>query len=196
LAAYKHLDTLATPVTEASIRADLETSQVQPFTNDGWTSFVYQMSNLPLDDSLLTAAQASIVNTFREVVEPDPMLDCCGVTAVISTVSTWEAIPRVGSATWEHEFLMSIPDDTDCNIKSVDVTLTLILPAPVMTSAVPFKALFKKCENGRRYFSFFWMTYVSDPSGENYTVTLLDFKDADDITITSFAPTPTILNIP
>jgi len=188
LAAYKHLDTLATPVTEASIRADLETSQVQPFTNEGWTSFVYQMSNLPLDDSLLTAGQASIVNTFREVIAPDPALDCCGLVTVVDGDTTWEGIQRIGSATWEHELKLTIPDDTDCDIKSIDVTMVVSGPSPAITSIVPFKALFVKCENGLRYYSYFWVTFASNPTGSGYNITLLDFKDADDITINTIVP--------
>jgi hypothetical protein len=193
---YKHLSTLATPVTEASIRADLETSQVQPFTNEGWALFVGQMSNLPLDDSLLTAAEASIVNTFREVIEPDPALDCCGVVVVVDGVTLWSAIPRIGSATWEHEIILTIPDDTDCNIKSIDANLFPSFGSPNITTVTPFKTLFTRCENSKRYFSKFWVEFAADPSGLDYNFTNLDFKDADDITITTFAPASPIITMP
>ena len=189
LAAYKHLDTLATPVTEASIRADLETSQVQPFTNEGWTSFVYQMSNLPLDDSLLTAGQASIVNTFREVIAPDPALDCCGLVHPSSFTS--QAVKRIGTGTFEHEIIISLPIDTDCDIKSILVTLTPTGGAPAVTSTNPYTALFKGCNNNLRVFTFYWVTFAADPSGFTYDVNC-DWKDADGISI---PPVIALLNL-
>lgn len=194
LAAYKHLDTLATPVTEASIRADLETSQVQPFTNDGWTSFVYQMSNLPLDASLLTAAQASIVNTFRAVVEPDPALDCCGI--VPQSGFTISAIKRTGTGgTYEHQIKVLIADDTLCSIVKIRAALTPTGGAPALTSPNPVVTLFGGCSGGFREFIFYWVTFGSDPTGGVYNVQC-DFYDSDDIIIFPSISVPGSLTMP
>jgi len=188
LAAYKHLDSLSTPVTEATIRADLETSQVQPFTNDGWTNFVRQMSNLPLDDSSLTAAQASIVNTFRAVVSPDPALDCCGL--IHPTTFTATALKRTGTGgTYEHQLTIKIADNTDCDIVYCSPLITPTGGAPTLTSLNPPTCTFLKCEGGFRLYRNYWLPFGSNPTGGVYDVKL-DFYDADSVII---LPAVTIL---
>tara|TARA_R110000803_G_scaffold208461_1_gene277149 strand:- start:45 stop:674 length:630 start_codon:yes stop_codon:yes gene_type:complete len=185
LGTYKHLSTLATPVTEASMRADLETSQVQPFTNTGWTNFVTQMSNLPLDDSLLTAAEASIVNTFRAVISPDPALDCCGVVVPVVT-GTMVTVKRTGTATFEHSFTLNVADNIDCAIKSARIQF---IGAPAFTTPNPFVCNFVKCENGFRLFRNYWIDFASDPVGVTYGVNVT-FLDSDGVAL--YTPLTTV----
>jgi hypothetical protein len=72
---------------------------------------------------------------------------------------------------------------TDCNVKSVDVTLTGV-PATV---PLTFKCLFEECATNGRIFKYYWTTYASDPTGVSYAINF-DFKDADDVSIVSFVP--------
>ena len=184
LATLKYFATLAPPVTEAVMRADLETAQFQAFSNDGWDGFMAQMASVSLDETVLTAAEASIVNVIRAAVDPDPSYDCCGVDVPSSLNTAIGIYPLVGSGTWQHAIEIRMGTTTDCNVKSVDVTLTGV-PA---TIPLTFKCLFEQCTSSSRVFKYYWTTYGADPTGVNYAINL-DFKDADDISIVSFVPT-------
>jgi hypothetical protein len=184
LATLKHLVTLAAPVTAANMRTDLETSQFQAFSNEGWDAFMAQMAAINLDTSVLTAAELSIVAEIRTYVNPPPGYDCCGVTPVVSGLTSFGATALLGSATWQHIIEVKLDPSTSCDIKSIDVTLTGV-PATV---PLTFKCLFQECTTGGRIFRYYYTTYAGDPAGVAYAVNL-DFKDADDVTIDTFVPT-------
>jgi hypothetical protein len=174
------------------MRADLETGQFQAFSNDGWNSFMAQMAAVSLDESVLTAAEVSIINVIRASVMPDPSLDCCGVVVPTDANVSVAVYPLIGSATWEHAIEVKMNTDTDCNVKSVDITLTGV-PATLPTPTV--KCLFEECTAAGRIFKYYFTSYVSDPTGVNYTINL-DFKDADDVSITSFVPSYSPITFP
>jgi hypothetical protein len=142
-----------------------------------------QLANVGLNDVALTAQERSVVNVIRQVVTPDPSLDCCGLTPVVSALTSMAFYPFVGSATWQHQIEVKLDLTTSCDIKSIDVTLTGV---PAATPAT-FKATFDKCTPSGRIFTYTWLPFAGNPSGNNYTISL-DFKDADDISITSFVP--------
>ncbi len=193
LATLKYFATLTPPVTEAVMRADLETGQFQAFSNDGWNGFMAQMAAIDLDESVLTAAEVSIVNVIRASVMPDPSLDCCGVVVPTDANVSVAVYPLIGDVTtWQHAIEVKMNSDTDCNVKSVDITLTGV-PATLPTPTV--KCLFEECTAAGRIFKYYWTSYVSDPTGVNYTINL-DFKDADDVSITSFVPSYSPITFP
>ena len=191
LATLKYFVTLATPVTEAVMRADLETAQFQAFDNNEWATFMAQMASVSLDETVLTAAEASIVNVIRAAVMPDPSQDCCDGDVPTSVNTSVAVYPLIGSGTWQHAIEVKMAITTDCNVKSVDVTLTGV-PATV---PLTFKCLFEECTPNGRYFKYYWTTYAGDPTGVNYAINL-DFKDADDVSITSFVPTYSPITFP
>lgn len=191
LATLKHLVTLVPPVTAANMRTDLETSQFQAFSNEGWDAFMAQMAALNLDTSVLTAAELSIVAEIHTYVNPPPGYDCCGAVPVVSALTSMGATALLGSATWQHIIEVKLDSTTECQIKSIDVTLTGV-PATV---PLTFKCLFQECTAAGRIFRYYYTTYAGDPTGVAYAINL-DFKDADDVSITSFVPTYSPITFP
>ena len=192
LAALQNIATLTPPILEADMRNQLETGQFQAFSNAGWGNFLSIVQAISLDESVLTAAEVSIMNTLRAAVNPPPSFRCCGITPVVSALTSIGANARIGSATFEHEIEIKLLGEVDCNIKSIDVTLTPNTVEPVLTSANPFKVLFKECNaTGDQLFSFLWATYGADPTGGIYTINY-DFKDSTDASITTFVPAYTL----
>jgi hypothetical protein len=183
LATLKYFATLTPPVTEALMRSDLETGQFQAFSNDGWDGFMAQMAAVSLDETAATAAEISIVNVIRAAVMPDPSLDCCGVVVPVIGNTSIGATRLVGSAIWEHAIEVKLAIDTDCNVKSIDLTLTGV-PATLPTPTI--KCLFEECTAAGRIFKYYWTSYAGDPTGVVYT-TVVNCKDADDVSITSYA---------
>lgn len=182
LATFKYFSTLSTPVTELVMRTALEAGQFQNYTDAGWLATMTDLAATPFEDSALTAGEYSIINTIREVVSPDPSNDCCGIVAPTDGNTSITAIERVGSATFEHAIDFFMDSDTDCNVKSVLITLTAGGGAPPLTSDNPFRVLFDKCTGTSRVFKYLWTTYAIDPTAGEYTVTM-DFRDADDTSI-------------
>jgi len=188
LAALQNIATLTPPILKADMRTQLETGQFQAFSNDGWTSFLTIVQSITLDESVLTAAEVSIMNTLRAAVNPAPSFRCCGATTVVSGLTSITAKARTGSATFEHEIEVKLLGEVDCDIKSIDVTLTPNTIEPVLTSSNPFKATFNRCNtNGDQLFSFLWTTYGADPTAGIYTINY-DFKDSTDASIVTFVP--------
>ena len=201
LGTLKHLITLTPPITEAVMRTVLETGQpivpdgrATAFTNAGWLSFVGQIAAIELDDTALTTAERTLINTLRSISNPPPSLDCCGVTPVVSALTSIYAYERVGFANFAHTVELTLDVTTECDIKSVSVTPTPIGLAPAIISTTPFKVLFKKCDSTGRVFSFLNVLFAADPSGLSYSLSL-DFLDANGVSITSFVPAYN-LNIP
>jgi len=192
LATLKHLATITPPITEAAMRADLETSQFQAFDNDEWGKFVAQMAAVQLEESVLTATEVGVINVLKAAANLDPSLDCCGVDVPVNANTSVAVYPLIGSATWQHAIEVKMGPSTDCNVKSVDVTLTGV-PATLPTPTV--KCLFEKCTASGRIFKYYFTSYVSDPTGVNYAINL-DFKDVDDVSITSFVPSSSPITFP
>ena len=174
---------LSTPTTEAVMRTAAELGQSAPYSNEGWLAVMAQLANVSLVESSLTAQERSVYNVIRSVVTPDPSLDCCGADPVVSGLTSIAIYPFVGSVTFQHQIEVKLTNTTSCDIKSVDVTLTGI-PATV---PLTFKCTFDKCTPAGRIFTYLWTTYASDPTGVSYAISC-DFKDSDDISITSFVP--------
>jgi hypothetical protein len=194
LGTYQIFDTIAPPVTEAAMRSQLETGQFQAFSNDGWNNLMGQMSALPLDESALTAAQRSIVNTIRAVVAPPAQLQCCDSTTPSMGDGLTSALgyARTGSATWEHEVEVRLASSLTCDIKSVEVGLTPIGLAPLVTSANPVITTFADCTSGGgSNFSKVWTTFATDPTGESYTI-VYTFKDSNALTLATYTAAYTL----
>jgi len=185
LATLKHFATIAPPIDEAAMRADLETAQFQAFDNDEWNVFMAQMAAVSLDESVLTPTEVGIMNVLKAVSNPDPSTDYCGVDVPASSNCSLTVQPLLGSATWEHAIQLKMAVTTDCNVKSVDVTLTGV-PATLPTPTI--KLLFEKSTAAGRFFKYYYTSYAGNPTGVNYAVTL-DFKDENDVSILSFVPT-------
>ncbi len=199
----KYLITLATPITESVMRLAIEASQpivadgrATALTDAGWLSFVSDLSAIRFNESALTVGERTLINTLHSIVAPDPQLDCCGVAVPIEVLTSVQAFEQVGFANFRHEFQLRMDGTTDCNVKSVVVSLTPIAAAPAITSANPLTVTFKQCEQGFRLYSFIVVEFGADPSGESYDITDLDFKDADGASITNFNPTTYNWDIP
>lgn len=184
LATLKYFATLTAPITETVMRAGLEASQFQAFSNVGWNGFLANIAAIGLDETALTTSEISIMNVIRASVMPDPSLDCCGVVVPSSSNTSLSVQPLVGdAATFQHTIEVKMGSTTDCNVKSVDVTLVgtpPTLPTPTI------KCLFDRCTTSGRSFKYYNTTYASNPTGEVYTVNV-DCKDANDASIVSFS---------
>ncbi len=199
LLSLKRFATLTPPVSETDMRNEVETGQPVGFMSDaGWLAFVGVLSSLSLDESSLTNAERSIVNTLRAVVSPPPNQSCCGavIPANSDGFSSIAGYPRTGSATWEHEIeLTNITANYDCDISTIEVTLTPIGLAPAVTSANPVILTFKSCVvsggNTNALFNSLWTTFAADPTGESYDVDL-EYKDADGLTIATYTAAYTL----
>jgi len=191
---FQNFATITPPVTEADMRSKLETGQFQAFSNDGWLSFVAQMSACPLDESVLTAAERSIVNTLRFIIAPPAQTACCDSTipAMSDGLSAMAGYPRTGSVTFEHEIEVKFAPTYSCSIKSLEVTLTPVAAEPVVTSAQPFTTTFKSCDAGQSsLFSNLWVTFAADPSGGSYNI-LYTYKDSNGLVIATYTAAYTL----
>ncbi|RLI35949.1 hypothetical protein DRO66_06565 [Candidatus Bathyarchaeota archaeon] len=191
---FQNFATITPPVTEAAMRSKLETGQFQAFSNDGWLSFVAQMSACPLDESVLTAAERSIVNTLRFIIAPPPQTACCDSTipAMSDGLSAMAGYPRTGSVTFEHEIEVKFAPTYSCSIKSLEVTLTPVAAEPVVTSAQPFTTTFKSCDAGQSsLFSNLGVTFAADPSGGSYNI-LYTYKDSNGLVIATYTAAYTL----
>ena len=178
------LASLSTPTTELVMRTAMELGQSAPYSDAGWLAFMTQLANLTLVDSALTAQERSVINEIRSVVTPEPSLQCGGFEPVVSALTSMGFFPFVGDVvTYKHQIEVKLALDVDETIKSVDVTLVGV-PAAI---PVTFKCTFDKCTGAGRLFTYIWLEFGANPSGNAYTI-FLDFKDADDNTITSFTP--------
>jgi hypothetical protein len=174
------------------MRADLETSQFQAFDNDEWALFVAQMAAVSLDESVLTTTEVGIINVLKASANPSPSTDCCDGDVPDSTNVSLGVQTLIGSATYQHAVEVKMALTTDCNVKSVDVTLT---GTPATLPSATVKCLFEECTDQGRIFKYYWTSYASDPTGQSYAVNI-DCKDADDVTIVSFVPTYSPLVFP
>ncbi len=155
------------------------------------------MANVSLDETALTTAERTIINTLRTIVTPTPQSFCCGVATVVEALTSVNAYEQVGFANFRHEFELVLDGTVDCTIESVEVTLSPIGPAPAITSANPFAVTFNKCSvTGDKLLSKIDVEFAADPSGESYDITNYNFLDADGATVTTFNPTTYDWDIP
>jgi hypothetical protein len=195
LSALKLFATLTPPVTEAAMRTELETGQFQAFSDEGWNNFLSVVGNTPLDDTALITSEIAIINTIRLAIDTNPQLMCCDnvvpadLDGLVSIVGNY----RTGSTSpWQYEVRLLLDPTLTCSIATVEVTFT---GAPVVATANPATFAFIGCDSsGNAVFSNAWVEFNSDPAGNSYDLTY-NFKDADGISIASFAVTDYTLNL-
>ena len=179
------VNNLPSPYDPAVIKTLLEAGQPSTFTSEAFTQYLQRIYDLPIDNTALSAIEKTIKNNIREYIEPPAYLDCCGgdVPTTVNSVIGFE--PRIGSATFEEDYLYKLTTDVDCAVYEIIVTITPSGGAPAPTiNPVTLNNL--GCIDGGRRFSKLWQDYVADPSGFSYD-TSADFKDKDGVTIVILA---------
>ncbi len=193
----KRLATLSTPITEAVMRAEVESGQPVGFMTDNeWQVFAYGLASLSVVDASLTATERSVLNVLKTVAAPPPQQQCCTTSGVIPSnsdgLSAIQGQPLVGSATFEHKILILLDNTYTCDIASVTVSITPTGAAPAVTSTNPFDCYFDSCNvDTDSLFSYVWATFASDPTGESYDV-IYTYKDANGTTIATYAANYTL----
>ena len=185
LMTLKNFVALTPPVTEASMRTELETSQPVGFISDAaWLSFVAALNVLPIDPSLLTLAERSVINTLRAIVEPPAQYACCGavIPAFGDGLVTSIGYPRTGSVTFEHEITLILDASLTCDIKYIESSLNGLV---AVTSPQPFNFYFKECDaSGNSIYSAAWITFATDPTGTGLYDVDLGFYDGNGVLVT------------
>lgn len=183
----KYFSTLSTPVTITSIRTDYETSQFQPFANDGWDNFIQAVGTIDIDKSVLTVAERAIWNTLQEDINPEPKYGCCDIGGSI-TPSVSDGFTSIGgfyrtgsTAPYQYEIeLRFLTQAYTCDIAYVDVTYTPIGIAPAVTSANPATFYPNGCGAAGLTLNNLWFETATDPAGESYGVAYVYYdKDAN-----------------
>lgn len=194
LTCLKYFATLTPPVTIASIRADLETSQLQAFSNDGWDNFILAVGTLDFVYASLTVAERAILNTLIEEISPPPKNGCCEIGGNVTPSSgdglhTFSTFYRTGStAPYQYELSCDLDKTYRCDIDTLEVTLTPVTIEPPVTSANPVILTSNGCTGaGNREMSNIWVEFAATPSGGSYSLSLV-WKDANGTTITSYSP--------
>lgn len=181
IAILRHFATITPPITEAAMRANLETGQFNAFDNDDWASLMQQLASVTVEDSVLTTLERGIMNTLYEAANPSPSGACCGAVVPSAVNVSMTMSPLVGSATWQHSIDVKLNDDVDCNVHSIEIVLAGGPPATIPVAPIP-TAYFKDCQSNGRHFSYLWTSYGGNPTGVTYTPTL-SLYDADGILI-------------
>lgn len=194
LLSLRQFEALTPPVSEADMRNEVENGQPAPFMTDSdWLALVAELGNLPLDESSLTNSERSIINTLRSIVAPPPQLACCGTTipADLDGNTSIAGFQNAGTTT-KYQIQMTLDKVLTCDIKKIELTL---VGAPAVTSANPMELFFDRCNtDGNMLWSILNVTFAADPTGNSYDVSL-DFLDADNVSITSYAVTDYQLNL-
>jgi hypothetical protein len=176
---------LTPPVLVADMKALLETAQIQPYSANGWAAFLQIVGNLSLDDTVLTLAERSIINTIRAEIDTDPQQACCGT--VIPSIGLGQTSPfifqRTGAPTFA-EIGVKLQPNISCLIRSVKVTLT---GAVALVTPQPFTMYFANCDvNQNSIFNKIWIEFAADPTASgNYDVTY-DFLDANNVSLATY----------
>jgi hypothetical protein len=70
--------TLVSPFTITAARTQLETSQIQPFSDAAFDQLLNEIYSLDLDYSSLTASEITVLNVIRDYLEPsgEPNVTC------------------------------------------------------------------------------------------------------------------------
>ena len=193
----KRLATLATPITEAVMRAEVESGQPVGFmSDDEWQVFALGLASLSVVDASLTATERSVLNVLKTVAAPPPQQQCCTTSGVIPSnsdgLSAISGQPLVGSLTFEHKIVVELSNTYTCDIATVTVDITPTGGAPAVTSTNPFDCTFDSCDaSTNSLFSFVWATFASTPVGGSYDV-IYTYKDANGTTIATYAANYTL----
>ena len=184
LSALQNIAALTPPVAVASMRSQLETGQLQPFTDAGFNQYITRCYGLPLDNSALTAAERTILQNIREYISPAPSLSCCGVETPSIALTSIVAYPRIGTATFEHELQVVFDSEVTCDVSSVEVTLTPLAAAPAATVS-PVTCLLLGCYDSSAVYSFLFVDFIDVVSGKSYDLAL-DVKDSAGVSLAAY----------
>lgn len=194
LTCLKYFATLTPPVTISSIRTDLETSQLQAFSNEGWDNFILSVGTLEFVDASLTVAERAILNTLKEYISPPPQNGCCEIGGNVTPSSgdglhTFNTYYRTGStAPYQYELECILDKTYTCDIDTLEVVLTPVTVEPVVTSASPSVLTSNGCDaSGDRIMSNIWVEFGATPSGGSYNLSLT-FKDSNGVIVAAFSP--------
>ena len=181
--------TLVSPFTITAARTQLETSQIQPFSDAAFDQLLNEIYSLDLDYSSLTASEITVLNVIRDYLEPSGSVLCCGTDPVTAPDFTKVFNDRVGSATFEKEAFALLNDNVTCDVYDVQLTLTPGAGAPALVVAtVILDSL--GCVGGQHKLSKLWIDFVSSPTGFLYDLQY-DFRDDTGSTIATLFDTIT-----
>jgi len=190
LETLKKFATLGTPITEAVMRAEVDAGQASAISDAGWLNLTGQLSSLDVDPSFLTATEAGVINTLREINDPAPQTYCCGVATPVDGLVSIVASALPASGTWEHTITITCDATVTCDLKKISLNLTPFSGgAPAITTVEPASVAFDRCSTtGNSEWVYNWYTFAANPSTEQYTVDY-DFIKYDGTSITSFTAT-------
>ena len=181
--------TLVSPFTITAARTQLETSQIQPFSDAAFDQLLNEIYSLDLDNSSLTAAEITVLNVIRDYLEPSGSVLCCGTDPVTASDFTKVFNDRVGSATFEKEAQAQLEPNVTCDVYQVELTLTPGAGSPALvTNPVTLNSL--GCVSGKHTLSYLWLDFVSNPSGFFYDLQY-DFKDSSGVVLAKLFDTIT-----
>ena len=165
------------PFNIPDVRIQLETGQIQPFTDDAFRDFLTELYNLELDYSALSPSEITVMNVIREFITPLPSSACCGadVPTLLNTMQIYN--DRVGSASFEKEARIEFDNTVTCDVFDIEMAWTPVGLAPAVISTVNVLNQLG-CVNDKNVFSFLWLDFVADPSGFTYNV---DINIRDDV---------------
>ena len=165
------------PFNIPDVRIQLETGQIQPFTDDAFRDFLTELYNLELDYSALSPSEITVLNVIREFITPLPSSACCGadVPTLLNTTQVYN--DRVGSLTFEKEARIEFDNTVTCDVFDIEMAWTPVGLAPAVISTVNVLNQLG-CVNDKNVFSFLWLDFVADPSGFTYNV---DMNIRDDV---------------
>ena len=173
LSSLQNISQLATPVTVAAIRAQLETGQISTFSDEGFDQFLNRLYSLDLDRSALNAAEISILNTIFEYLDPPASLSCCGGVGFPTVPADFDLALtlRTGTTSFEREVTLGLNNLYSCDI--FDVECDVIKTNPLSGTPIPATFVLNKlgCVGGKQTFKYLWLAFTFDPAGETY-----DFK--------------------
>ena len=175
--------TLVSPFTIPAVKTALELNQITTFDIQAFDTFLQELYDLELDQSLLTPAEMTLLYVIREYLQPLPSFNCCGSDTPTLASYTKEVNDRVGSATFEKEFRLNLADTVTCDVFNIEVTFVPVATAPALT-ANPVTLNPLGCVNGKSVYSYLWIDFVSDPAGETYDL-IINFKDSTGASIVS-----------
>ena len=168
LQSLRHI-TEVSPFTIADVRIQLETGQIQPFTDDAFRDFLTELYNLELDYTSLNASEITVLNVLREFISPLPSSACCGadVPTLLNTTQVYN--DRVGSASFEKEARIELNDTVTCDVFDILVAYNPQIGSPALVlGTIVCNQL--GCVNNKNVFSYLWLDFVADPTGFIYDV--------------------------
>jgi len=165
------------PFNIADVRIQLETGQIQPFTDDAFRDYLTELYNLEIDYTSLSASEITVLNVLREFITPLPSSACCGadVPTLLNTTQVYN--DRVGSASFEKEARIEFDNTVTCDVFDIEMAWTPVGVAPALISISNVLNQLG-CVNDKNVFSFLWIDFVADPTGFTYNV---DMNIRDDV---------------